>query len=101
MTTPMPTPTPTIEEQLRDVSMVALYDSTMQGAQYLLRMLEDRQEAAASEVEYNYWRSRWHRVIAEEKAVPVDDPIAILVQRDIWIAEMDALGEADPRVATA
>ncbi len=85
----------TIEERLRKMDKVALYDSTLQGGLFLMSMLARREDASTNAEDKKYWRKRWQRIVAERKALPYDDPVAILIQGDIWDAEMDALEAVD------
>lgn len=101
MSAPTPITTPTIEERLRDTSLVAMYDGTMQGADSLMSKLMKREKASQGSAEKEYWRARWRRVLEEKRAVPSDDAVAILVQQDIWVAEIRELRAAEEQAAAA
>ena len=81
----------TIEGQLHDLDMIALYDGAVQGAVALMNMLRRRIDSNVSEVDKAYWWSRRERVLEEKKELVSNDPVAILAQRDRWDSEMGAL----------
>ena len=91
----------TIEERLRKMDKVALYDSTLQGGLFLMSMLARREDASTNAEDKKYWRKRWQRIVAERKALPYDDPVAILAQQDVWHEQTVALRDAEKQALAA